>query len=375
MKESAIDLLAGFDAALPLEEATAPPADWYTDAEFFDAELRTVFRRNWLAAARLDQLQEIGSYVAGRMGKLPYVLTRDEHGDLHALANVCRHRAAEVAAGAGRGEHLQCAYHGWTYGLNGRLRSAPELGGVARFDRSDYGLLPLAVSVWGPFAFLAAETPEYPLETELAELAGRLEATDYLRLQFVERRTYDLACNWKVFVDNYLDGGYHVATLHPGLASQLTLGSYRCELFERYAIQSCDSGNGEDSPSSATEACSDFAERVAGGAIYAWIYPNLMINRYGPIMDTNVVLPLDAGRCRVIFDWYFADTEGEAGAAFVEKSIAASDQVQQEDIAICESVQRGLASGSYRPGPYSVKRQMAEHRFHQMLAADVGRSE
>jgi len=168
-------------------------------------------------------------------------------------------------------------------------------------------------------------------------------------------------------VDNYLDGGYHVSYLHGGLASQLDLSSYKTEVFEKYSIQS-GLGAGSGSENSAT----DFSDRIGDHVLYAWLYPNLMINRYGPMMDTNWVLPRGNAQTEVIFDYYFLDDVAE-DRGFVEKSLAASDVVQQEDIDICESVQRGLESSSYDKGRYSVRREMAEFHFHGLLAADYAR--
>jgi choline monooxygenase len=222
----------------------------------------------------------------------------------------------------------------------------------------------MGVEEWGPFVFLSMAEHPRPIGADLAGLGERLDDKDVDSLSFIERRSYTIACNWKVYVDNYLDGGYHVSYLHRGLAAQLDLSSYRTEVFERYSIQSgAGSGGGE------AGAAGDFAERVGDRVLYAWLYPNFMVNRYGPMMDTNWVLPRGHDSCEVIFDYYFRAPEG-SDRDFVEKALSASDVVQAEDIAICESVQRGLGSASYDRGRYSVKREMGEHCFHRLLAAD-----
>ncbi len=357
--------IARFNAVVPLDAAWLPPSSWYIDKRFFDLERDTVFKNNWLIAARTDQFTRAGDYVADSIAGEPYVIVRGEDGKLRAFYNVCRHHAAQIAVDAGCTDTLVCPYHGWTYALDGRLLSAPELGAVKDFDRGEFGLVPMHVAEWCGLVFVSMGEKPRALADDLAEAARRLRDMNVEGLRFVARRKYTLQCNWKVYVDNYLDGGYHVSCLHKGLAGQLDLDSYRTEIFERHSIQSGAgaAGPGRDTPGA------DFAERIGERVLYAWIYPNLMINRYGPMMDTNRVIPRGHDETLVIFDYYFT-TETAADAAFVEKSLAASDVVQQEDVEICESVQKGLGSASYDQGRYSVKREMGEHHFHRLLAGD-----
>jgi choline monooxygenase len=359
------DEVRRFDPAVPLEAAWLPPKSWYTDARFFALERDTVFKNNWLIAARSDQFEKAGDFVAGSVAGEPYVVVRGEDGVLRAFFNVCRHHAAVVAVGTGCANSLVCPYHGWTYGLDGRLLRAPELGAVKDFDREKFGLVPMKVDEWSGLVFISMSDKPRPVAGDLTELARRLQEMKSDTLQFVARRKYTLKCNWKVYVDNYLDGGYHVSYLHKGLAGQLDLDSYKTEIFEQYSIQS-GAGAG-DAGEKKTGA--DFSERIGDRVLYAWIYPNLMINRYGPMMDTNWVIPKGHDETEVVFDYYFTpETAGDTD--FVEKSLSASDVVQQEDVDICESVQRGLGSSSYDQGRYSVKREHGEHHFHKLLAAD-----
>jgi choline monooxygenase len=357
------DEVARFDASVPLESAWLPPSSWYNDPRFYQLERDTVFRNNWLIAARADQVRKTGDFVAGSITGEPHVITRNDAGQLNAFFNVCRHHAAQVMSGAGCAESLVCPYHGWTYGLDGRLLKAPELGAVKDFDRAAFGLVPMAVESWCDLLFVNMAKAPSALAPHLTELERRLRSMQLDGLQFVARRKYRLACNWKVYVDNYLDGGYHVDYLHKGLAAQLDMDSYRTDVFERYSIQSGAGAGGDGSSGS------DFAERIGDHVLYAWLYPNLMINRYGPMMDTNWVIPHGHDETEVIFDYYFTP-ETARDADFVEKSLAASDVVQKEDVDICESVQKGLGSSSYDRGRYSVKREQGELHFHRLLAKD-----
>ena len=360
--------LARFDPSIPIERAWTPPASWYVSPEFLDRERDAVFAATWQAVGRVEQVRRPGEYFAGCVLDRPYVVVRDDAGTLRAFHNVCRHHAAEVCSGDGRLAELVCPYHGWTYRLDGRLARAPRLGANALFEREAFSLKPAAVSTWGPLVFVHLGDDPPPLAPQLAGLTPRLEATGTWDLRYRASRSYEIACNWKVYVDNYLDGGYHVSVLHKALAGQLDLGTYVTEIFERLSIQSCRAP--DEAPH---EAGGDFAERIGSEALYAFVYPNLMLNRYGPILDTNRVVPLGPDRTLVVFDFYFLETEGEAAQDFIARSIAASHKVQEEDVAICESVQRGLASPAYDRGIYAPEIETAAHHFHTLLAASLRR--
>ena len=360
-------MIHGFDPTLPIERAWTPPASWYVGPEFLERERERVFRRTWQAVGRLDQVARPGDYVAGCLVDDPYVVLRDQDGTLRAFHNVCRHHAAEICSGEGTAQELVCPYHGWTYRLDGILTRAPRLGKSEIFDRARFSLAPMHVQAWGPLVFVHMGDDPPPVADQLAELAPRLDAMGTRELRFAARRSYDIRCNWKVYVDNYLDGGYHVSVLHQALAGQLDLDTYATELFDRVSIQTCRSP--ETPPG---EAGGDFPERIGAEAIYAFVYPNFMLNRYGPILDTNWVVPLGHDRTRVIFDFYFPETEGDEARAFIERSVAASHRVQEEDVAISESVQRGLGSPAYVRGIYAPRIEMAAYHFHRLLAADLG---
>ena len=358
--------LSRFNPSLPIEQAWTPPATWYLDPAFLQRERNGVFNRSWQAVGRVDQVRRPGNYFTGCLLGEPYLVVRDAQGTLRGFHNVCRHHAAQVCQGEGSLDELVCSYHGWTYALDGKLLKAPRLGRSEIFSRESFSLHPVAVEAWGPWIFLHLGEDPPPLHAGLADLQSRLDATGYSNLKFAARRTYEMNCNWKVYVDNYLDGGYHVSTLHRALAGQLDLKSYRTELFARLSIQSCKAP--EEAP---REQGGDFPERIGDAALYAFLYPNFMINRYGPIMDTNWVVPLSCDRTLVVFDFFFQETEGPAAVEFIERSVAASHTVQEEDVAISESVQRGLGSPGYDRGIYAPSIEMAAYHFHRLLAADL----
>jgi choline monooxygenase len=358
------NILAAYDAKAPLAEASTIPAPWYVDSRVAELEAITVFSKTWQMVGRVDQLESPGQFVTANLVGEPIVVVRGNDGELRAFYNVCRHHAAAVVTEAcGKASILHCPYHGWNYGLDGSLKGTPEFDGVKNFDRQQNGLVPIKVKSWEKFVFVNLDPEAAPLRDFLGGLVKRISPLEVNKLHYFDTRVYDIHCNWKVFVDNYLDGGYHVPHLHQGLNSVLDYKQYTIENEDRYCLQS--------SPMVASsEDASTGATRKGDRAWYFWQYPNLMINCYAGYMDTNLVLPIDVDHCRVIFDFYFADVS-EAQREYNQQSVAVGARVQDEDLGICEAVQRGLKSRAYGAGRLSARREAGEHLFHRLLAADL----
>jgi choline monooxygenase len=234
---------------------------------------------------------------------------------------------------------------------------------VTNFDRQKNGLSPVKVDIWESFVFVNLDPQAATLEDFLGGLITRVAPLGLSELHYFDRRVYDIHCNWKVFVDNYLDGGYHVPHLHKGLNSVLDYKQYTIENEDRYCLQSSPMVSGTEDAATATT-------RKGDRAWYFWQYPNLMINHYQGYMDTNLVLPVDVDHCRVIFDFYFAEID-DAHDEYNRQSVAVGARVQEEDLGICEAVQLGLKSRAYNAGRLSVRREAGEHLFHRLLAADL----
>src|SRR5271157_4831204 len=366
MHSSLHDLVASYNDQAPLEQASTIPAAWYVDEGIAELERQTVFGGTWQVVARVKQLQQAGQFVTTEVGGEPLVVVRAADNRLRAFYNVCRHHAAAVVTEEqGTASILRCPYHGWSYGLDGSLKGAPEFEGVCGFDRSKNGLVPVRVGTWEQFVFVNLDAKASSLADFLGALVKRVAPLNLGSLHFFERRSYSLNCNWKVFVDNYLDGGYHVPHLHKGLNSVLDYKQYTIENEDRYCLQSSPMvASGEDAATGAA--------RKGDRAWYFWQHPNLMINCYEGYMDTNLVIPVDVDHCTVIFDFYFADI-GEASREYNEQSVSIGNRVQEEDLGICEDVQRGLKSRAYRAGRLSVRREAGEQLFHRLLAADLRR--
>jgi choline monooxygenase len=365
MDQTLMEILSSYNESAALAEAYTIPALWYTDARVARLENENVFARTWQAIARADQLESPGQYVTATVAGEPIVVVRGGDSQLRAFCNVCRHHAMIVMnEPCGHAQHLRCPYHGWTYSLEGELRGVTEFDGVCHFERARNGLAPVRVESWENFVFVNLDSHAAPLQDFLGALVGLARPLGFRNLKFVERRTYTLQCNWKVYADNFLDGGYHVPHMHKGLNSVLDYTNYTIENVDRCCVQS--SPVSVDGNSEASAA----ATRKGDRAFYFWQYPNFMLNWYEGYLDTNLVIPLAVDRSEVIFDFYFGDTSA-AQMPYIRESIGVSERVQQEDIVICEAVQRGLGSRAYQAGRLSVRREAGEHLFHRLLAADL----
>ena len=259
---------------------------------------------------------------------------------------------------------LRCPYHGWTYALSGELKGTPDFAGVCDFDRAANGLVPLPVGVWESWVFVGVDAGA-PLDSFLgADLAARIAPLRLSTLQWVERRRYVLDCNWKVFVDNYLDGGYHVPHLHKGLDSVLDYGAYTIENGARYCLQS--SPLVSDGAEAATGAV-----RTGDRAWYFWIYPNFMINCYGGTMDTNLVVPLGVDRTEVLFDFYFADVSEDRRRRTIARASRSPIESRTRTSRSARRSSAACARAPIRAGRLSVRREAGEHLFHRLLHADL----
>jgi choline monooxygenase len=355
-------LLSQYRYEPDLRRATTLPSSWYTEPAMFELERERVFARTWQPAARLEELRRPGDFVTADVGGEPVVLTRGQDGALRGFYNVCRHRAGNVAAGKGNRKTLQCRYHGCTYSLEGRLTSTPEFEEAEGFSRDEYGLRPVHVSAWGPFAFVNLDPSAPGLETFLGEIMTETGPIAMDAMRMVERRDYVVECNWKVYVDNYLEG-YHIPVAHPGLYRELDYENYRVDTRRLHSRQMAPLR-----PALGGGAPRRYADvRPDDQALYYWVFPNFMINIYPDNLSSNLILPLGPERTLTVFEWFFLEPGSGESWEGVQQAVAFSDEIQKEDIEICEAVQRGLRSRAYDRGRFSPKRENGVHHFHSLL--------
>jgi choline monooxygenase len=348
-----------------IELASTPPSYWYTDPAMLRREEERIFARTWQLVGRTDQVEEPGCYFVASVAGERVVVVRGKDGVLRALSNVCRHRAGPVARGSGKRMSLQCAYHGWTYGLDGTLLGTPEVDGMECFAKELNGLPGFRVETWNGLVFVNLDATCSPLADTLEDIPQRLGGRDFGSYSFAFRREWYVDCNWKVYVDNYLEG-YHIPLVHPGLNKELDYARYRVETKRYYSIQ--------HSPVRRIEGGRIGAGTDGGGdeASYFWVFPNLMLNVYPDNYSTNLIVPLGPERTLTVFEWFFRNPDRPEVRETVRRAVEFSDDVQVEDIGICEEVQRGLRSATYSTGRYSVKRENGVHHFHGLVAEFLG---
>jgi phenylpropionate dioxygenase-like ring-hydroxylating dioxygenase large terminal subunit len=362
-----------------IECAQTLASKYYTDPAILAIEKERIFSRTWQLVGMLSHpcgevdgrertISDPETFFTADVAGEPTVVVRDNQGILRAFSNVCRHRAGPIALGSGCKNVLRCGYHGWTYSLDGRLIGTPDVDGVEFFNRSTMGMFPLRLETWEQFIFVNFDSNTVPLSAYLGKIPEQASGFQLKGLQLAERRDYVIECNWKVYVDNYLEG-YHIPIAHPGLMREIDYAQYHTDTY-RYHSQ-------QVAPIRAMKQ-EDARERLyapgtgLGEALYFWVFPNLMLNIYPDNVQTNLIVPLSHEKTLTIFEWFFHDAASEQNRERIKRSIAFTEEVQKEDIALCEHVQRGLRSATYDRGRYSVRRENGVHHFHTLLAEFLG---
>lgn len=355
-----------FEVAENISRAWTLPASLYLDPSVFEDEKKKIFARTWQVVGHAHQVQRPGDFFTTELVSEPLVFVRGQDAKLRGFYNVCRHRAGPPAQGCGSRKLFRCGYHGWTYDLNGSLIQATEMDGVVGFRAEDFALQPVRTEEWFNLVFVNLDPAARPLRDTLGKLPTQAEKFPFARMKLFERRTYDMKCNWKTYVDNYLEG-YHLPSVHPSLNRELDFNAYVVEPYAGHVRQFSPirgAQPGDATPRRYQEACEDLTTD------YFWIFPNWMLNCYPDNVSLNVVLPVAPERSIAIFEWYLPEKDHESPAA--KASVEFSEQIQVEDGAICETVQKNLHSRSYSRGRYSVKQEKGVHAFHRMYGDIMG---
>jgi Rieske 2Fe-2S family protein len=340
------------------------PARHYVDPELFRREMERIHFDMWLAAGREEDIGEVGSYVRRQVGNANVIVLRDERGQAAAFHNVCRHRGTVLCReDAGRlPGRIQCSYHAWTYGLDGRLLSAPHMDRVEGFREEDYPLRRVATATWDGHVFFDLSDRPAALADHLRGLVERFRPWGMAELRRVERRVYRLRANWKLVIQNYSEC-LHCPVVHPLLQKQshflsgeneppqATWLGGRMELREGVKTLSQDG---------ASDRCPlpGLAVEDTRRVYYYAVMPNLLLNLHPDYVMTFTLWPLAVDRTDVVCEWHFHPDEIRRPGFDPGGPIEFWDLTNRQDWELCELAQEGIASRGYAPGPYSNREEL-----------------
>lgn len=325
----------------------------YRGAAQYELERRTIFGRSWLLLAHESQLPAAGSYVATSVAGFPLIVVRGEDGRIRAFHNVCRHRAGPLAEdGDGRCEGaLVCRYHGWRYALDGRLANARDFGPAEGFDPRAYALFPLACDSWRGFVFVNIDKEAAPLAETVAPLAARTGDIPLESFRFAGRQRHEIRCNWKNYVENYLEG-YHIPLVHPGLNEAVDASKYAVDVVPP-AVFHWAPPRGD----------------VPMSGLWAWLWPCLGVNVYRDGVMMERMWPLDESRTVLDYLYFFPEGLSDDERA---RPMASSGIITAEDIRITEAVQRNLDAGIYGTGKLSPRHEQGVAWFQSEVRRAIG---
>lgn len=341
----------------PLDRAETMPPWCYSAPSFFEREVDTIFRRTWNFIGRADELAKVGDFMALDLFGEPVFLVRGSDGEVRAFLNVCRHRGARLVCETGHKSAIACPYHGWTYGLDGVLRGAPGMEGVADFRREDYGLIPLRLDSWEGFLFLDLSGEAPPLADHLGNLPDAFRSYNFADFVCVKRTEYDLACNWKIYIENAMED-YHTATVHrKSIGTQETTREDVAGEWDAIHMPAADTIAILPGDTTPFPHVPSLAGKPASGTFFTVIYPNTFFASTHDCMWWLNAVPVAADRTRVIHGACFprATTERADFAEVVPRYFKRWEKSLTEDNDISEVQQIGLNSRLGLPGRFSLK--------------------
>jgi choline monooxygenase len=333
----------------------------YTDAAWFEADLRAIFARTWQWICHVEELASPGSYVSATVAGMPIAIVRGRDHELRAFYNVCKHRAHELLAGSGTTRNIVCPYHAWTYGLDGQLKAARRADRMDTFDKVEVCLDQVQVEEFGGFVYVNLDPIARPLREQAGDLAAEIElwAPDVEKLTFAKRLTYDVATNWKNVIDNFLEC-YHCHIAHKEFVDLVDMDTYEVKTHGIWSSHFAEAGRHENAAYDVSGAS------VTQHAVW-WLWPNTCLLRYPGRGNFMVFQVIPAGPDRTLETWDFFFETSELEDAEVQSVRYVDEVLQQQDIALVESVQRGMGTPAFDQGRIVVDPSgsgLSEHGVH-----------
>jgi choline monooxygenase len=362
---------SGFDADPARSMSLRSEA--YTDAEWADADLKAIFVRTWQWVCHVEKLAEPGSYVSATIAGIPIAIVRDRTGELRAFYNVCKHRAHELLSGSGITRNIVCPSHAWVYDLTGELRSARRADRMETFDKSQICLDQVQVEQFGGFVYINLDPAAAPLAEQAPDLAADIArwAPDVASLTHAKRLTYDVKTNWKNVVDNFLEC-YHCHIAHKEFVDLVDMQTYEVKTHGIWSSHFAEAGKHANSAYDVSQAS------VTQHAVW-WLWPNTCLLRYPGRGNFMVFQILPAGPDRTLETWDFYFESAELNEAEAQSIRYIDEVLQQQDITLVESVQRGMNTPAFNQGRIvydPTGSGLSEHGVHHFhgLVLDAYRS-
>ena len=342
-------------------------AEAYTDPAWHQVDLQEIIAKTWQWVCHVEKLPDPGSYVTIEIAGQPIAIVRDREGALRAFYNVCKHRAHELLSGEGNITRIMCPYHAWVYKLDGQLVRAPHTETLEDFQPKDICLDEVQVEEFCGFVYVNLDRSAPPLR----DLSGDLEteirhwAPDIEELTFAHRLTYDIKSNWKNVVDNFLEC-YHCPTAHKDFCTLVDMDTYKVTTHGIYSSHMADAGQSANSAYDVSNAT------VKTHAVW-WLWPNTCIMRYPGRSSMIILNIIPAGPDRTLETYDFFLEEKTPNEAEIESIRYLDEVLQVEDIAICESVQKGMMTPAFTQGRIvndpdgSGMSEHAVHHFHGLV--------
>jgi glycine betaine catabolism A len=356
------------------------PREYFESAAIWQLEQARIFRSSWLLAGHVSELAENGSYCIHETGNDSVMVVRDSASKIHAHHNFCRHRGTRLcAAGRGRLDRpLQCSYHAWTYALDGTLKSAPNMQGVAGFDKADWGLKPAALAEWCGFLFVNVADHPQPFASALPALTGKFAHWPLSELRSIHQTVYEATANWKLIFHNYSEC-YHCPAVHPHLNRLTPYRNTENDLQDGPVLGGpMGMSNPDGSMSVHGGRCAPpFAGLTAeerGRVYYYTLFPSAFVSLHPDYVLVHRVHPLARDRTRIVCDWYFHPQAISAAGFDPQPAVAFWDLTNRQDWTLCENAFRGVRSPAWEPGPYSeLESQLAAFDRHYLRMLDPAR--
>jgi glycine betaine catabolism A len=350
------------------------PGRYYTDPEIFRDELERFYCHGWVCAGRAEQVRDAGDYFLREIAAESIIITRDRDENIRAFYNVCRHRGTRlvIEATGNFSGRIQCGYHGWTYGLDGKLIGAPHMDEAAGFCREDYPLYKVHAAEWDGHVFINLDAEAEPLQKQLAGLPEKFAPWRMAELQLHKRIVYDVKANWKLIMLNYNEC-LHCPLLHPAL-NRLTnyLGADNEPPRPTYIGGSMGFRGGAETMSLDGKRRRDYLpglnQEERQRVCYYSILPNFLLSLHPDYMMTATLWPTAVDRTEIIAEWHFHPEEIRKPDFESSDAIDFWDLTNREDWRICELSQAGIQSRAYQPGPYSHREDLLR-AFDQIVLA------